>query len=609
MTDIALDDATLWHVEEGYDITDSVSFHGPPGTGKTTTAAATVGRLLRDHDYDISDVAWVTYRRSLARDTLQRLSTWGVIDGEQLEDPTRGATRYIGTAHAVANRCAGIGEDPVEFWQQKDFCERRNIQYQTSEPWDESPGTLIFRVFDWLAQHRATPEDSHMLSMCPHYQSLMEQWSGNLADVWYEWEDYKAQRQIIDFHEMLEEPLKRGVSPDRDILVVDEYHDATKLMHELFKSWMDDAEIVIAAGDPHQVVNNFDGADPKYFESLDLPQVLLPVTWRVPEKHWELATSLLKNAHSPPDVKLEKFGGLVKQYNSPKFEYGEHSGWARFPHENQNGSPPKIIENTDGSTLFLTRTQMQADGVSKSLEVAGIPFLSQQDLRGWNTDRGEKRLLVHNALQKIRGFKPQDLGYGGNYGIDRYSESSDRDARSQELTNAEASALLQVAKASDLDVRRSEADDICDKLENAEGSVSLQDFDEWTQRKFWERYTAGEHSITRLNKSFFSSSADRDIPAIKNALERRDNPVSLGEIDTWVLTIHASKGMEADDVVVYDGISSRIQREMKERRDTARNEYRTWYVALSRSKKRLHIMRNGFEWTNQFIPSLHEVIA
>jgi DNA helicase-2/ATP-dependent DNA helicase PcrA len=60
--------------------------------------------------------------------------------------------------------------------------------------------------------------------------------------------------------------------------------------------------------------------------------------------------------------------------------------------------------------------------------------------------------------------------------------------------------------------------------------------------------------------------------------------------------------MEADDVVVYDGISTRIQREMRQSQQTRKNEYRTWYVALSRAKKRLHVMRNAHEWTNPIVP-------
>lgn len=125
MSDISLDEATLWQTQQGHEITDSVAFHGPPGTGKTTTSAATIGTLIRNFDYPISDVARVTYRRSLARDTLERLAEWDVISDEQLAEPSEGATRYIGTAHAVANRCADIAEEPVESWQRADFCEKR----------------------------------------------------------------------------------------------------------------------------------------------------------------------------------------------------------------------------------------------------------------------------------------------------------------------------------------------------------------------------------------------------------------------------------------------------------------------------------------------------
>lgn len=610
MTDIDLDEATLWHVEQGYDITDSVAFHGPPGTGKTTTAAATVGRLLRDHGYDIGDVAWVTYRRSLARDTLQRLAAWGVIDDTQLDEPHRGATRYIGTAHAVANRTAGIAEDPVEFWNKREFCNRRDIQYVTDEPWEQSPGKLIFRTIDWLAQHRARPTDTQLLNECTHYQTLMDDWDGDIVRVWQDWQDYKVERGVIDFYEMLEEPLRQGVSPDRDILVVDEYHDATQLMDDLFRSWMEDAEIVIAAGDPHQVVNNFDGADPQYFENLDLPKVLLPVTWRVPETHWKLATGILQNAHTPPDVDLRKHNGQIKEYASPRFEYGEDAGWARLPGRGQEGSPSWIVDNTEGSTLFLTRTQMQADGVGRALEIAGIPYLSQQDLRGWNTDKGEKRLLVHNALQKLDGYEPADLDYeGSNYGLNRYSTgSNERDPRDQTLTSGEVCMMLRVTKARDLDVTRSDAKSIVEDIEETDDTYTVREFDRWCQRSFWERYTEGSGSIRRLNKSPFGKTADRELEAIDKALKRCDGPVDLGDLNTWAITIHASKGMEADDVVVYDGITNRIRSGMRERTDTEHNEYRTWYVATSRSKKRLHIMRGGFEWTDSIVPDLREVI-
>jgi len=63
------------------------------------------------------------------------------------------------------------------------------------------------------------------------------------------------------------------------------------------------------------------------------------------------------------------------------------------------------------------------------------------------------------------------------------------------------------------------------------------------------------------------------------------------------------KGAEAGDVVVYDGITGRISRELDERATARENEARTWYVALTRASKRLHIIRGAFDWTDAYLPS------
>jgi len=602
MSDISLDEAKLWQVEEhGHDITDSVAFHGPPGTGKTTTAAATVGRLIRDHGYEIGDVAWVTYRRSLARDTLERLARWDVLDENQLDEPTKGATRYIATAHAVANRCGDIADQPVQAWRRADWCESRGMQYWTSEPWEDSAGKLLFRVLDYVANQNATPEDTEVLHNCNHYSDLVDEWKGDIVEAWYEWQDYKAQNNLIDFHEMLSRPLKNDKSPGRDILVIDEYHDVTGLMDALFRMWMEDAEIVLVAGDPHQVVNGFDGASPQYFEDLDLPTVLLPKSWRCPEQHWQVATSMLANAHNVPDVTVDG-AGLVNQYNSPRFEYSSSNGWVSLPGPQQPASPGVLAEQP-GSTLFLARTQMQADGVGAALERAGIPYRSQKDLKGWNTENGQIRRQIHNALQIIEGYKPSNFRYGQNKAFDQFS-GGQRDPHDQKIPADEAAALLDACNAHALDITRSDAEDRADELRDSGGAITLYDLDDWMTQTFWEQYTSGPASVDRLNKTALGSTsmAERNRVAIKNALGRLDEPVDVGNVDTWAITIHASKGMEADDVVVYDGISSSIQRGMRDDQSTHKNEYRTWYVALSRAKKRLHIMRNGFEWTNEMIP-------
>jgi superfamily I DNA/RNA helicase len=49
-------------------------------------------------------------------------------------------------------------------------------------------------------------------------------------------------------------------------------------------------------------------------------------------------------------------------------------------------------------------------------------------------------------------------------------------------------------------------------------------------------------------------------------------------------TIHASKGLEADNVVLLNGMSDRVYNKLDD------NEYRVWYVGVTRARKELRIV-------------------
>jgi len=599
MTDVlALDDIDLTGIDE-YPPDASVKLWGPPGTGKTTQSAGRVGRLLEDYGYDLANVAWGTYRKSLAMDTLNRFVEWGFLQEHDLEELHTGSTRYIGTTHAVANRTAGDLPKPAKEWHKGEFCDKLDMQYWAPKPWDDTPGKLLFRTFSWMNNNLLDPGEPADVFRCPVADDLSEVWNGDVPSAWVKWQDYKAQRQIIDFHEQLEAPLDEQVVPTKDIFVIDEYHDATPLMAKLCEFWVSAADIAIVAGDPNQVVNAFDGADPRFFRQLDLPRVLLEETYRVPAEHWRAARKLLSNAHEVPPVTVTSSGQVI-EYRSPTFEHSDESGWKR-PGPGVEASPPTIIEEYGGDTLFLTRMRVQADGVGAALEKAGIIYGSQKDLNGWNTDGAETRRAIYNALQKLRGFNPGDFG---GYGLAQFSGGQSPD--SVALSHVEAAEILRHAHASTLAQRRSETETICEKLEEEEESVTLSEFSEWVEEEFWSRYTAAYSSVDRLNKGSLS---DRDRVAIEEALRRHDEPFSSEDIDIRVLTIHASKGQEAEDVVVYDGISRRTRREMDASERAYNNEWRTWYVALTRASERLHIMRDGFRWMSSILPANIRTIA
>jgi len=68
------------------------------------------------------------------------------------------------------------------------------------------------------------------------------------------------------------------------------------------------------------------------------------------------------------------------------------------------------------------------------------------------------------------------------------------------------------------------------------------------------------------------------------------------------MTIHASKGSEADVVILYDGVTSKIQKSIRRNREVSANEDRLWYVGLTRASRKSVIVRDAFWWANDYLP-------
>jgi DNA helicase-2/ATP-dependent DNA helicase PcrA len=601
---LALADIDIAGMED-HPADESVKLFGPPGTGKTTNAAARVARLIRDHGYDISDIAWITYRKSLAMDTLRRLSEWGVVSDKQMADPSDGSTKFIGTAHAVANRTVGGIGDPVEYWDKKQFCEQRNLKFDKTSPWDMPAGQLLFDVFDYAAKNLLDPTDKGDLRQVPAMADLREKCRMSVPRLYADWEEYKHENEVVDFWEMLEAPIDTNTSPGRSVLVIDEYHDAYPQLATLAEMWAEQADIVIVAGDPNQVVNNYDGADPSFYLRIDYPEILLPMTYRVPYEHWNPATWLLANAHDPPDIARQSRGTFGIQ-RSPGFRHTEEVGW-NVPAPEEEHSPGWFVDKMGDDTMFLTRTTHQLDGVAKALERAGILFQvpTSSDTRDWAAGVGvdvSDRVAVYNALQKIRHLNRTSFD-GVTYGLDQYDQN-DTNPDNVVLSAIEAAALLHRSSAEYLAESRNDITEICEDWITDEDPVSATTINLYVEPDFWAVYTQGSASASQLNKTSKRGGKfnRRDFEALGTALRKNDSPVD-GEISTKVFTIHAAKGNEAENVVVYDGVTKRIREAMDRDEDEFRNEWRTWYVAFTRASKRLFVLKSGFDFTKPFLPA------
>lgn len=619
-------------------IDESLRLHGPPGTGKTTQIALRVGTLLGgEPDLSPAQMSVVTYRKSLASTVRRRLARWNAVEIPENANPNsadpENPFRSWNTIHAVAARATGFHDDidnDIELSgmvsgggngtgqrdQRLAFCKEEGIQCYPRKPWHETRWTVFYDLYTYAKNNlldvgqwkHIDGDDLRPLRSDDRAEDRLEafhdEWGDavEFAQVVHKWEAFKAEHDCHDFYELLEAALYGPVPPSR-VVVIDEYHDATPLMAAVSERWIDAADTAIVAGDPDQVCNGYAGASPRFFEDLDehverdMPVVLLDHSWRNPAEHREAAARVLRQERAVPQVGTTGRGELLRH---PTSQYHNDGGqWRHLPRHDEPGSPVRLWRQYGENIMFLARTQKQVDGIAAALDEAGIIYKTQDDAvagESWAT-----RLQLMSALEVLEGVSVDAEGVGQKTSIEDYGQTDDTNnaIENRALSVEETRTLLTHANRRYLDSERADWHLWLIEHEREAGdTVPLKLLTEHVTRKFWERYNAGQSSIGQLTRL-----SDRDTEAMRAAWDRYDTYThDATTSETRVLTIHASKGSEASDVVVFDGITKSISTGLEEDADSRENEARTWYVALTRASKRVHIVRDAFEYLVPYLP-------
>ena len=602
---------------------ESLRLHGPPGTGKSTQSALRIGALtVGKPQLRPSQMTVVTYRRALADTIRKRLEEWGAVEVPEGVDPSSPSSenpfRYWATIHAAAARATSFLQNldsddelagMVGYAAKRRFCRELKINFRPSKPWLETPWTVFEDLYQyaknnlldvgrWKAVNpdRLTPlrADGGAEQRLDEFR---EQWGSTPFEaVVKQWEEFKQRHDIYDFYEQLEAALIGGLPPTR-LLVIDEYHDATPLMAAVSEHWIEAAETVIVAGDPDQVVNSYAGASPRFFEELgervsaDLPVVRLDRSWRCPDEHFAAAARVLRSERDPPALTTDGRGEILR-HDSGRYEH-DGDQW-HLPDVDTDGSAYQLWQTYGPDIMFLTRTQKQADGIAAALDAHGIIYQSQDSVGGsWET-----RLSLLRALDLLEGVAPDQTA---RTGIDEFGGGTQtRSPDNRALDVEDARTLLKHSHGRYLDSTREDRWEWLSPYERGgDDAVPLAEFTEHVTEKWWLRYNGGRSAIENL-----TGLAPRDRDAIRAAWARYDSfSHDVKNADTRVLTIHASKGAEASDVVVFDGITGRIEESLNSDGGARENEARTWYVALTRAAERLHIVRDAFSWTDEYLPA------
>lgn len=357
----------------------------------------------------------------------------------------------------------------------------------------------------------------------------------DMEDIAARYRDFKTINNICDYTDMLYMARNNDIEiPELDYLFVDEAQDMNPLMWEILNKLASNSKHIIIAGDDKQCINEYSAADVNTFLSLPGKVEVLEQSHRVPRKVFKLANSVVKHMH-----KYRPEGAVWK----PREEEGEVRYGQTFP--------TLAVASSKGSVLVLTRAKFQcqefADALLRLSDQASVLF----------TVHGEPPVDM-DIFRMMALFKDAKQNA---YSLSKYVVFDKKDSATQ---------------------RKSK----CDYIRMFKKFISCDSSEELDK---WEITDA---FIKKLELPWYQAMDKVPGHVIKYCRRlwpyyERKGTALFKDARIKMMTIHASKGREADNVFLFTDVP-RSTRETIAYSDSD-SEAKIAYVAVTRAKSKLYI--------------------
>jgi DNA helicase-2/ATP-dependent DNA helicase PcrA len=348
-----------------------------PGSGKTKVLVAKVGRLLTTRAKGPRGVACVTYNNETVRELHKRLSQLGYGQDRRL---------FIGTVHSFCLSCVVVpfghlfrDDLPTKLTVASSIQQRKIFELavtqskvgSTAYSW-EMPFQNYRRTHP-LRDSKNWKEDPQMALLIETYEALLRQ------------------EGLLDFDDMViialdlirRRPFVRQALEARfPYLVVDEYQDLGYPLHAIVRLLMRSTNIeIFAVGDPDQSIYGFAGADPKYLRELardsGVHRVELKMNYRCAQRI--IDGSQVALALDEPHKFVSARGDTIGEL----FFFECPGGLAQQAATIANQIIPRLnaLGTQNGQIAILYIDKLDAGVLAEALEVAGIKFAGERDLR------------------------------------------------------------------------------------------------------------------------------------------------------------------------------------------------------------------------------------
>ena len=548
-------------------MTDVTKLYGSPGSGKTTKLLEFAEREAETYATPADELLFLSFTQSAREDAFQRMfDVYPDTDEDDLETTVKtlhGAALSACLTDGVLdlrnrNNLEGEGQLLIRKTNDEDaryftwFFRKHfpHIDYDTDDrdpieelragaPTDVATGNRIMALYDYvksndwpLQQHHRAPIDVELPP--PEILNVLETW-----------EDFKDRNDLIQDDDYVKQALESGCSPPGRVLLIDEFQDLSPLQYALYEAWRDSPLVdrVYLAGDVHQAIYGFRGADPTHFRETPADTTIhREESKRCPEAVVEAAVPIVDpvDEHDVSRVSAWRDGGTVDHLEAP-----------------DSDALTQLVRRAvddHGEVYLLTRTNRQAAKLAYGLRQGGVPYL---DLK----PNGPLRRWKHPAPALLAALRSFDEGVTLPVPVAEIllRNATDAPARSESKRLAENDRL---SGTDAMYGRQVLADEYRGWFPNADSARDL----------------VGELTVEDWRRELIAG-------ALENDATHDPNDVRIG-------TIHAAKGLEAPCVLIFPAYT---HRQLERFQDGAEaEERRLYYVAMTRASTAVLVVHDYF---------------
>lgn len=526
---------------------------GPPGTGKTTYLMDEIDKLLRI-GMQPADIAFVSFSKAAVGEALQRVALrTGRAESEFKNFRTLHSLFYAAVGfrgfkfmervdervfYATAGYGASLEEQPVVLNEEHGTAQGAaavNVEAtdDMASIYDPQRGDKLMTAWEYSRQR-----------MCDLGEAIREkgiQCSVQELELFGErYSKFKVAAAKVDFTDVLEKALRLKIRCRAPVLIVDEAQDLSPLQIALISLSIESTDEVWIAGDDDQAIYAFQGASPQWLISLwdkaKWQQTLLNVSHRCPEHVRLMGTAIAERCSEriPKEYKTKHNRGSTRNCFWPETEAA-------------------IANLGDGERAFvLARTNAFCAALCVRLYDSGIVYHAERSGGGPNPLGQESLINAAKTLYSLSVGNPVESAdlvrviqrhvsstYYQRGALERLREYDGTTVRQNELAAIGFGPLVHTI-----------ANDVWAPLEaKARKRRDKRSDVDWL-RKVW-----------------------------------RDNGNDLPKPKAIVMTYHASKGREAELIVIDPSINGLIKSSLQDGGLKADPEHRAAYVAVTRSKR------------------------